>query len=71
MSESVIITLLTVLGGIIGAYITVKVRSSKPKSEYIDEAFKAYEVIMKRQDIEIQRLNDENALLREQLRKGV
>lgn len=55
ISDGVITSIIGLIGGVLAAYITVRVRSKKPKSEYIDTAFEAYEAIMKRQDAELQR----------------
>jgi len=55
ISDALLITIITAAASILAAYITVRVRRKKPRSEYIDTAFEAYEAIMKRQDEEIQR----------------
>lgn len=64
ISDGVITSVIGLLGGVLAAYITARFRRTKPKSEYIDTAFEAYEVIMRRQDEEIKRLIEENSTLR-------
>lgn len=62
MTSEVLTSIIVALGGVLGAYITVRVRRSKPrKSEYIDTAFEMYENMVKRQDEEISRLRVDNA----------
>lgn len=71
MSNEILTSLIVTLGGVVAAFITVRVRRSKPRAQYIDTAFEAYEAIMRRQDDEIKRkdvqiaeLVAENARLR-------
>lgn len=63
MNNEILTTVIAALGGILTAYITVRLRKNKPKSEYIDTAFEMYEANAKRMDIENERLRTDNATL--------
>jgi hypothetical protein len=63
VNNEILTTVIAALGGILTAYITVRLRKNKPKSEYIDTAFEMYEANAKRMDIENERLRTDNATL--------
>jgi uncharacterized membrane-anchored protein YhcB (DUF1043 family) len=64
ISDGVLTTIITVVGSVIVAYITYRIKNAKPrKEERIDTAFDMYEAILKRQDQEITELRTENARL--------
>jgi hypothetical protein len=69
ISNEVLTTLITATGAVLVAYITYRVKNSKPKTDRIDTAFDMYEKIIKRQDYENQELRNENAMLRQQLKE--
>lgn len=60
LSDGVITSIIGVAGGVLVAYITARFRKTRPKSEYIDTAFDAYEKAMKRLEAENTRLRDDN-----------
>lgn len=62
ISEAVIITLITTAGAILVAYITYRVKNSKPKTDRVDTAFDMYEKLLKR-------ANEENGQLRTEIRE--
>ncbi len=59
ISDGLAISIIGFISAILAAYITVRYRRTKPKSEYVDTAFDALTAIIKRQDAEITRLTDE------------
>lgn len=70
--ESVINTLIGVAGGILVAYLTARVKNSKPKNGYVDTAFSALEGVAKRTEEDNARLRTENTrLVAENISKDV
>lgn len=63
MDSGVITSIIVAVGGIITAFISVRFRSKKPKSEYIDTAFQMYESLIKQKDAENLQLREDKALL--------
>lgn len=68
ISDALLTTVITAVAGpIIVLYIANRIKNMRPKVERVDTAFDMYEAIMKRQDQEIQRLTEENTVLRAKL----
>lgn len=65
--QNLLVAMLTACAGVIGTYITVRLKKPKPKSEYIDTAMEAYESIIKRCDTENERLRLEIEVLQNKL----
>ena len=64
-SESFWISVITaIVGPTVVLYIASVIKNMKPKGDRLDTAISVYEKIMKRQDDEITRLNDELAKYR-------
>lgn len=61
--ESVINTLIGGACGILVAYLTARVKNSKPKNGFVDTAFDALEKVAKRTDQDNVRLRGENEAL--------
>lgn len=64
MDSGIVTSTIVAIGGILTAFISVRYRSKKPKSEYIDTAFQMYEALIKQKDEENRILREENSALR-------
>jgi hypothetical protein len=53
VTDGVLVTMLTVAGSVLVAFITTRLRRPKDKNDFIDSAFTAQELVMKRQAEEI------------------